>query len=474
MIDWAAVAAQLARLAEAAPPARLLSITLPLPSWPAAALPTGGDWCVWQRPDRGLRLLGIGKAFGAMSVGAGRFAALHAAQRGLMEGWRYAHDTLPPLAFTGFAFGSESPCDGGPLPNASLWVPELLLRAQQDAVWITCSCAASRAGDALTRWQEVWRMLTTSRPAVSSAPTLMPPLARKIGSLPPTGASAWGGPVPTCRPNPLADLAFLARGRAALRAIAAGGIDKLVLTRTLRLKADAAIDATPVLATLAAHHPACAIFGVGQAGKAFVGASPEKLLMLHGTQVEVDALAGTAWQDAALSLGADKNRREHDFVARAVAAALAELCADVTVPNDTEVMQLEAPLQLSHLRRRVTARRLANVSAFDLIARLHPTPAVGGTPTSAALDWLDRHGDRRDAWYTGGIGWLDAAGDCDIAVALRCGLLEGNEATIYAGAGFVAGSAPEQELAETEAKFAAMRAALAAACTQAATECDAA
>jgi menaquinone-specific isochorismate synthase len=103
---------------------------------------------------------------------------------------------------------------------------------------------------------------------------------------------------------------------------------------------------------------------------------------------------------------------------------------------------------------------LAGVGVFDLVARLHPTPAVGGAPTAAALDWLTRHGDMRGAWYTGGFGWLDAAGDCDIAVALRCGLFDEAAATLYAGAGFVAGSEPEHELAETEAKFAALRDAL--------------
>lgn len=435
MIDWTAVATEIARLAQDAPPARLLSVTVPLPHLPAIAL--GDDWVCWQRPDRNVRLLGIGKAFNATSAGAGRFAALHAAQRGLMEGWRHDHDMPPPLAFTGFAFASEG---GAPLPNASLWVPELLLREQADSVTLTLSCAADQAEAALPRWQALWNK-PAQHFAASPAPSFL-------------------------HTNPLADEAFLARGRAALAAITTGGIDKLVLTRSVRLKAGAPLAPGPLLAELAAHHPACAVFGVGHAGAVFAGASPETLLALRGDRVEVDALAGTAWQDAARALGDDKNRREHDFVARAVVDALAELCADVTVPDAPEVMQLEA---LTHLRRRVTARRPPDVGALDLVARLHPTPAVGGAPTPAALDWLARHNDLRGAWYTGGIGWIDAAGDCDIAVALRCGLFQGHTATLYAGAGFVAGSDPEQEFAETEAKFAAMRAAIVASSAAAAT-----
>lgn len=448
MIDWPAAARALALLSRESPAARLLSVTLPLPYWPAPVPPDADDacrwpdWCAWQRPAQALRLFGIGKAFMTESTGEGRFAALHAAQRGLAAGWR-RNDGEPPLAFVGFAFAATG---GAPFPNASLWVPELLFREQHGQASLTLSCAAGDADAAPARWQALWQGRPGKPRAVPPAPTFR------------------------MAPHPLADEAFLARGRAALQAISAGDAEKLVLTRTIRCQASQPIPVAPVLDALAKRHPSCATFGVGQAGSAFVGASPETLLALDGERVSVDALAGTAWQASARSLGDDKNRREHDFVARAVADALAAHCRDIEVPAMPEVMQLNA---LTHLRRRVTARRPADLSALDLVARLHPTPAVGGVPGPAALDWLLRHGDQRAAWYTGGIGWIDAAGDCDIAVALRCGLIERDSATLYAGAGFVAGSDPEQELAETEAKFSAMREALAAR-PQASTDRDAA
>lgn len=441
-IDWSALARRLAQVAGAARPARLASVTVALPAWPDFGAPAPGDWFVWRRPHCELRLLGIGKAFAASTSGAGRFAVLHAAHAGLLNDWRHVEDegAPPPLAGLGFAF---SPRGGGPLPNACLWVPELLLREDTRGIWATFSCPAGEAAAAPPRWRALWQTLAAAPADALAAPGLQ-----------------------VC-PNPLAERAFLARGRAALRAIDAGIADKLVLTRALRLRAEQPLAVAPVLAALAAQQAGCATFGVGRGGRAFVGASPETLLRVDGTRVEVDALAGTAWlagaTDAAtpatLSLAGDKNRREHDFVARAVVDALASLCADVAAPEVPEVLRFSA---LQHLCRRVTARRRNDVSALDLIARLHPTPAVGGTPGGAALDWLAGHGDRRGAWYTGGIGWVDAAGDADIAVALRCGLLHGREATLFAGAGFVAGSEPAQELAETEAKFSVMRAALAA------------
>ena len=443
MIDWSEAAARLARLARDARPGRLLSVTLPLARWPGVGLPQDGDWCFWQRPDRALRLVGIGRALAATSAGVGRVQGGEAAHGGLVDGWRHAGEgDAAPLGFTGFAF---APRGGAPLPNASLWVPELLLRECGAGRWVTFSCAANQVGEAPARWRALWRGLQTK--AAPGVATRFTPLR-----------------------NPLAEQAFLARGRAALRTIAAGDVDKLVLTRTLRLQADGPVATDAVLAALAARHPACATFGIGRKGRAFVGASPETLLALDGATVAVDAIAGTAWEAADAPLGTDKNRREHEFVARDVADALAPLCHDIAVPAAAEVLRVDA---LSHLRRRVTARRAPDVSVFDLIARLHPTPAVGGTPTAAALDWLARHGDRRGAWYTGGIGWVDAAGDCDIAVALRCGLLDGRAATLYAGAGFVAGSDPELERAETDAKFSAMHTALAA-CARRVEERDAA
>lgn len=429
MIDWSAIARELAQLAASARPARLLSITMTLPCRPECDFSASDNWCVWRRPERDLALYGTGQAFVTTSAGEGRFAALHAAQRGLAATWRYRGPA--PRAFVGFAF---APDGGAPLPNARLWVPELLLGEQSGVTTLTLSCAAGDAAAAPARWRTLWQALQAERHAVLPAPTFH------------------------AAQHPLADEAFLARGRAALRAIAAGDAEKLVLTRAVRLQADRPVAVAPVLDALAERHPACATFGVGQAGHAFVGASPETLLALDGERVVVDALAGTAWQASARTLGDDKNRREHDFVAHAVADALAAHCRDIVVPAVPEVMQLNA---LTHLRRRVTARRPADLSALDLIARLHPTPAVGGVPGQAALDWLTCHGDQRAAWYTGGIGWIDAAGDGDIAVALRCGLIEQDVATLYAGAGFVAGSDPEQELAETEAKFSAMREALA-------------
>lgn len=434
MIDWTGIHERLARLARRARPGTMLSLSVPLPRMPAA-LPTTDEWIFWQRPDQELRLLGIGAALRVETEGPGRFAALNAAMHGLQRHWHVdAQDARPPLALAGFAFAPEG---GEPLPNATLVLPAVLLREVAGQADVTFSCAVEDATNALPRWQA------------------------KLSSLGP--ANIVGSARLDRAAAPLADLAFLARGRAALATIATGRCAKLVLTRSVRLTAERTLQAAPVLAALADRNPDCTVWAVARGGKAFLGASPERLLILREGRVEVDALAGTAWtagmdgEPTPPSLADDKNRREHEFVVASVREALAPLCETLAVPDEAEIMRLH---DLSHLRRRIVGRVRPGMGAFDLIARLHPTPAVGGVPTASALEWLATHGDRRAAWYTGGIGWIDAEGDADFAVALRCGLLAGKEATLYAGAGFVAGSDPRQELAETEAKLAPMLSAL--------------
>ena len=118
--------------------------------------------------------------------------------------------------------------------------------------------------------------------------------------------------------------------------------------------------------------------------------------------------------------------------------------------------------EIRHLRTLVSGRAAAGVTILDLVRALHPTPAVGGFPGAAALDWLTAHGERRSGWYSGGFGSLTPDGDGEFSVALRSALIEGSRIELQAGAGIVAGSDPAQELAETEAKFGTLLSALTA------------
>ena len=420
-----AVAARFATLAKGAAASTPVSLTLPLGEgendW-LAALPAQGSAFYLAHPGQRRWTLGLGAALEFVTSGPGRFAALRSAAEGVYAAGRW--DEAPRMFF-GFSFASRA-SDG---PAARLVLPTLVL-----------DCRDGRSSLSLNG-------LAGSFPAGLAAAKAL--LAQADGR----------GPVPALRqPRDLHDEAWLTRVRSALREIASGRCEKLVLAREARFIAARPIPPAPLLATLLARQPDCLTYAAGDGHRIFLGATPETLVRLSGGHAEADALAGSAWSDGDSSLDSDKNRREQAHVVSAVRAALAPLCTGHVLASADEVVHLG---HLSHRRTRVSGQPRPGIGLFDLIDALHPTPAVGGHPRPEALEWLHRHGEERPAWYSGGIGEIGPAGQGAAAVALRCALLEGAEARLWAGAGIVAGSDPRAELAETEAKFHTLATALA-------------
>lgn len=231
----------------------------------------------------------------------------------------------------------------------------------------------------------------------------------------------------------------------ALADIEAGRIEKVVLAREVAVHADANFDRRVVLEALRSTQPGCTVFADG----GFVGASPELLVRRRGRAVESRPLAGTAAGPEGL-LHSEKQANEHALVVDAVVAALRAHAVEVAVAGP-EVLQLAT---VAHLATHVRADlREPAPSAVDLAAALHPTPAVAGTPTAAALDAIRRLERFDRGRYAGPCGWVDARGDGEFVVALRSGELDGSAARCFAGAGIVAGSEPGAEWAETQAKL---------------------
>ncbi|MBK1679110.1 isochorismate synthase [Rhodocyclus tenuis] len=406
----------------------------------------------WARPESDEWRLALGQALIVASAGPNRFPALRAAYAGLTADWLHCDADatgLQPAAHLGFAFDDE---EQEQLPNARLVVPAVLLVSRHGRLSATFSCSGRDSEAAVDGWVHELSALGRSRHGKRAERSAGQQLLRQE--------------------NPLADRAFIARVRAALAGIAAGRLQKLVISRSVRLEAQHAIAIAPVLAALAARHPACTLYAVSRPGFAFVGATPERLVALSAGIARADALAGTSWAarpaaektsdattapaaaaaPASLRLEDDKNSREQGHVVDAVRTALTPLCRRLTQSQTPEVLRLR---DLQHLRTVFTGELTDDVGLFELIAALHPTPAVGGTPTHAARAWLRARRERRAAWYSGGVGWIDAAGDGEVVVALRCARIAGRHAACDAGAGIVAGSDPAQEFAETEVKLAA-------------------
>ncbi|MFI8081341.1 isochorismate synthase DhbC [Kitasatospora sp. NPDC086009] len=247
----------------------------------------------------------------------------------------------------------------------------------------------------------------------------------------------------------------------AVRRVRAGELSKVVLARTLELSAGRPLDLPAILQRLARRDPSGYTFAVpAGAGRTLIGASPELLLSRRGTTVVANPLAGSVPRTAdlgedvrraAVLLESPKDLREHAFVVDAIREALAPYCRTLLVPAAPTLVRTAA---MWHLATTITAE-LADpaVSALELATALHPTPAVCGSPTPPARRAIGEIEPFDRGLYAGMVGWGDADGDGEWVVTLRCAEADEGTLRVFAGAGVVAESRPEAELAETSAKF---------------------
>ncbi|HEY5923067.1 MAG TPA: isochorismate synthase [Kofleriaceae bacterium] len=256
--------------------------------------------------------------------------------------------------------------------------------------------------------------------------------------------------------------AWRAQVRAITDAIRAGECAKIVAARSAVVTLAGEARVADMLAELDARHADCVrVLVQPPGGGSLVAATPERLVALDGTAVACDALAGSIARvgdrDAGELRASAKDRNEHEIVVHAIASALRALDADVRFPVEPGVRTLRHVL---HLHTPIAATLRTRRHVLELAAALHPTPAVGGTPTQIATDWIAAHEVVPRGWYAAPVGWFDLDGNGELAVAIRSGLVAGERAHLWAGAGIVAGSDPDRELAETDLKLRAMLGAL--------------
>jgi menaquinone-specific isochorismate synthase len=248
----------------------------------------------------------------------------------------------------------------------------------------------------------------------------------------------------------------------AVAAIKGGGLRKVVLARDLLVWSKSELEPRALAQRLAQRYPECFTFFCD----GLIGATPELLVRRRGSRVESTVLAGSAPRGATSQdddrlghslLASVKDLDEHTPAREAVEGVLASLCSSLEVDPEPWLLRLA---NVQHLATRLRGTLTERLSALEIAGRLHPTPAICGTPTPdalgiiAALEGLDR------ARYSGPVGWVSAKGDGEWGIALRCAELSGNRARLFAGAGIVADSLPEDELEETRIKLRAMQSAL--------------
>ena len=249
---------------------------------------------------------------------------------------------------------------------------------------------------------------------------------------------------------------------AAVRRITRGDLRKVVLARDLYASADGLIDARVLLRRLAARYPDCFTFACA----GLVGATPELLVRRDGREVSSLVLAGTMprgatdAEDAELAaalLGSAKDNEEHGYAVTSLTDAIEPLCQALRIAPRPELLRFA---NVQHLGTWVHGTLATDHSALALSAALHPTAAVGGTPTVAAVELIRELENMDRERYAGPVGWVDADGNGEWGIALRCAEVDGRRARLFAGCGIVAGSDPAAELAEAQVKFRPMQTAL--------------
>ena len=257
-------------------------------------------------------------------------------------------------------------------------------------------------------------------------------------------------PVPAGRVETDGSRSWMNGIRQAMRALESGALEKVVLSRQVGAHFDEEVPPLAVVTRLHDAQPACYTFAVD----GLIGASPELLVSFTDGYVTSLALAGTAIAEDGLQ--SQKIEREHRYTASSVEQALVEHVTDL----NKETSRVVTFGEIKHLASRFEGRAVAGTSVLSVLASLHPTAAVAGTPRDRAVSLIREIEPTGRGRYAGPVGWFDTDGEGEFAIALRCGLIQGRDVTLYAGGGIVVGSDASSEFDETELKLRPMRRAL--------------
>ncbi len=457
----------------------------------AAAQTQGEEAFLWTHPDQQFALAGVGVAHRIDTQGESRFRDTATAWQALLEDAIVdGLDTLAgsgPTLVGGFGFDPLRSRTGGwqGFTDGSFVLPRYQLTTHRDAALLTENLVIEATDTRQetsngTDWRAARPRAThpgrRTQDAGTSPPNPLSIVERgRTATYPLTSSNlSRNGHHPSGdhkgRPYRIESLlppetwkAIVAR---ATRDIQAGDYEKIVLARGVQVTADHTFDLYAVLSALQQAYPWAYTFAITRGTKTFLGATPERLVGVSGGIVRATALAGTARRGSTpeedVQVGSDlmaspKNRHEHDVVVQMLRAALSDPCVDIHAADNPTLLKLA---NVQHLYTPVSGRLRPHATLMDLIARLHPTPAVGGLPSQKAMGYIRDHEGLDRGWYAAPVGWLDARKEGDFAVALRSGLVEGNTATLFAGCGIVADSDPAAELTESELKLQPMLKAL--------------
>ncbi|MFI9123638.1 isochorismate synthase MenF [Streptomyces bikiniensis] len=420
-----------------------------------------GNAFLWISTWGGPRIVTAGSAVGIGGTGSGRFADVRQAWSEITSILRQNCDLAHapgPVLVGGFAFSPEVPdsMGAGSFPDGLMTVPAVQ--------FISLPC-----GDNYVTVNLLIRPAADFSQVLASRLQLLEDLMN-LEELHNESRAASSGVLSKIEiPSGLEFQRLVER---AVGEIRAGTFEMIVPVRELKVTVDGEFDLSAAVQRLLVNSPNTTVFAshlMGEgSGKCFLGATPEYLVRLTGGTVRTLGLAGSIprgtvpEQDSVLEsqLMADqKLRRENSVVTEMLRQVLSGVCSKIEVENEPKVLKLA---QIQHLATEVCGMldRPSDVGIFDLVAMLHPTPALGGHPRREALNWLKDNESIERGWFAGPVGWVQSDGSGEFGVAIRSAFVRNSEASLYAGCGIVEGSEPRAEYEETQVKLLAMAAAL--------------
>lgn len=431
---------------------RLASLTVPLAMIEPFALPRlapDAPRVFWREPNGTVTYVGLGAAATLRADGATRIARLQLQIDHLFEDATIDGDgpaAAAPRLFGGLSFNA-APKDDDPawadFGAACFVLPHLLVTFNAGSAWLTVSrnIDPHAAPDPLAALRDEAEAF---RAGLADLPVRPAEAGRaRLKLRPVLSQDDWRAMV-----------------TAAVGRIQVGELRKVVLSRAVDARCDRPLDPVSALERLDARYPDTFRFLFEPSGRAaFFGASPELLAEVRASVLHTAALAGsrrrgdTPDEDAALAaelLASPKEREEHQIVVDSVLERVTPFARRVSAPATPDILRLS---NIQHLHTPVRAELETHFDALDLVAELHPTPALGGYPVRAAMAAIDELEPFERGWFASPVGWIDARGDGVFAVAIRSAVARDAEARLYAGAGIVAESVPDQEWDETGLKF---------------------
>lgn len=404
-------------------------------------------------PPKGVAIAAIGSASQLLVNGAERFSAAQQFMRSTLAHTATYGSTHLPLAgphfFCSFTFFDQNADSRLMFPAATIVLPEWQVSRNGEHCLVVANVvlnAATKLEETVDRLWRTWQTIRSIRyelvmPAIDHRDLL---IRRDVADT----------------------QHFKYAVRAALTAIQQAMFHKVVLAHAVDVTSPLPFDAIAALHRLRTLYAGCYLFLTSNdQGQQFIGASPERLVSMRDGQLETGALAGSAPRgkttrdDAVLAqrlLASVKEQHEHRVVSQFICQQLAQLGLS-SQSSPVRLLQLS---NIQHLQTPIHAMVPPETPLLDIVAALHPTPAVAGMPRPIACDYIRRYEPFERSLYAAPIGWVDHHGNGEFAVGIRSALLNGRHARLFAGAGIVEGSEPDRELAEVQLKLQALLQAL--------------